>query len=672
MMWRENPANVRPMLASIGEAPLDSPDFAYEPKYDGIRAVVAIEPKANRASVKFWSRLGNEKTTQFPELASAIERWARPLHRPVVIDGEIVALDARGDPCGFQNLQGRIHGAAAIRRGAAEAVGGPTVAFVAFDILRDGTEDLRDRPLRERRARLESLFAGPPDPAVRISEHLVGQGKALRARAEQLGWEGIIAKRLDAAYKSGRRVPDWRKVKLVRHQTCVIGGWTEPRGSRPFFGALLLGVYEGAALRYIGHTGAGFSDAELGRVWRRLHAIETTRCPFDARPKTNEMPHWVKPKLVAEVKFTEWTADAKLRHPTYLGLRDDVDPATVRREPEPLKAGGAGRARKADGVRPTTRIPRAMTGDLLGQIDAIVDQGGNGALLLPGDERLEVTNLTKIYWPKGKLTKGDLLRHYVRVAPHILPVLADRPLVLKRYPNGVAGKPFYQHRAPDKVPSGVHVAAANAGDELRPHIVGGSLATLLYTAQLGSISQDPWLSRVHTEGTVDHVALDLDPPAGLPFRRVLDAALWVRDELSALKAPAFPKTSGAGGLHVYVPMPPGTPYEAGLLFGQIVATLVAKKHPRSATVERSIKARGNRIYVDYLQNVRGKTLASAYSARASEFAGVSTPLTWDEVEKGISPRDFSIQNFADRLAAVPDLWAALRKSPGANLSNLQT
>jgi bifunctional non-homologous end joining protein LigD len=249
----------------------------------------------------------------------------------------------------------------------------------------------------------------------------------------------------------------------------------------------------------------------------------------------------------------------------------------------------------------------------------------------------------------------------------MLPILADRPLVLKRYPNGVAAKPFYQHRAPDKLPVGVRVQEVQTDTERRPHFIGGDLKTLLYTAQLAAISQDPWFSRIGSQRVIDHVAIDLDPPDDIPFARVLDVARWVRDELDSLGAPAFPKTSGSRGLHVYVPMPPNTSYDAGLLFCQIVATMVANKHPRAATVERSVAARGRRIYVDYLQNIQGKTLASAYSARANDFAGVSTPLTWEEVDEGVSPTDFTLRTFGERLESVGDLWAAFRKSKGARL-----
>lgn len=317
-------------------------------------------------------------------------------------------------------------------------------------------------------------------------------------------------------------------------------------------------------------------------------------------------------------------------------------------------------------------MPRELKVSLLDQLDAIQDASGSGVLDLPGGDRLEVTNLAKPFWPKLKLTKGDLFRHYVRVAPYILPVLADRPVVMKRYPNGVAAKPFYQHRAPDKIPAGVRVEQVTTETETRPHLIGGSLVTLLYTAQLASISQDPWFSRVGSAASIDHIAIDLDPPDDLPFGRVLDVARWVRDALDVLKARGFAKTSGSGGLHIYVPMPAGTPYEAGFIYAHIVATMVASKHPKLATIERSIAARGRRIYVDYMQNSLGKTLASAYSARANDFAGVSTPLTWEEVEEGVTPQDFTVANFAARIKAVGDLWAPLRKAKGADLRAIAT
>lgn len=306
--------------------------------------------------------------------------------------------------------------------------------------------------------------------------------------------------------------------------------------------------------------------------------------------------------------------------------------------------------------------------NLLAQIDDIAERGGNGVLKLPGSQTLDVTNLGKVFWPELQLTKGDLFRHYIRVAPYLLPALADRPLVMKRYPNGVNAKPFYQHRAPDTLPRDVRVAEVSSETERRAHIIGGDLLTLLYTAQLASISQDPWFSRAGSDDQIDHAAIDLDPPDDLPFAKILDLARFVRDELDAMAASGFPKTSGSRGLHIYVPMPPKTPYEAGLIFCQIVATRVSQKHPALATIERSLAARGRRIYVDYMQNMRGKTLASVYSPRANPFAGVSTPLTWEEIDDGVSPRDFTVPTFAARLKDVGDLWRGLRAAKGVNLT----
>src|SRR5688572_17760345 len=556
--WTEDPAGVRPMLATTVGAPLDSPTLVYEPKYDGIRALASVTP-GSPPRVRLWSRLGNEKTAQFPEIVDALRAWALKLDRPVLLDGEIVALDEHGEPSGFQNLQGRIH-LKAPRKGAPHEPDGdgaePSsnagrpfagrhgIAFITFELLRNGDEDIRPLPLRERRSRLERLMNGVRDTRLRISEQATGDGRELHARAKRSGWEGLVAKSADSAYQSGRRSPEWRKLKLVRQQSAIIAGWTEPRGSRPFFGALLLGVHdESGRLHYIGHTGAGFTDAELGRVWKALQALKTKTSPFAVTPRTNERAHWVKPRLLAEVKFTEWTADGKLRHPTYLGLRDDVKPEAVRKEPAIVSRPAPPRDEAAERA-PKATLTKASIRKLLDQLDAIEDGGGSGTLDLPGGHRLDVTNLGKSFWPKLKLTKGDLFRHYVRVAPMILPVLADRPLVMKRYPNGVSGKPFYQHRAPDAVPPGVRIETVDTGSERRPHLVGGDLMTLLYTSQLASISQDPWFSRVGAQDVVDHIAIDLDPPDEVPFARVLDVARWVREELEALKAPGFPKTSG--------------------------------------------------------------------------------------------------------------------------------
>ena len=679
------------MLASLADAPLVDPGLVYEPKYDGIRAIVEIEATGR---VRLWSRLGNEKTHQFPEIAASLEAWARRRKPPrdLILDGEIVALDATGEPTGFQQLQGRIHvlEAQPSRPSSPSRPSRPGVAFIAFDILREGRTDVRDRPLLERRAILERVFnsaTGGRPGILRISEMTSGDGRELYDRALSSGWEGLIAKQAVAPYQSGKRTPDWRKLKIVHEQEFVIGGWTEPRHTRSYFGALLLGVYDASPkgpvsspkLTYVGHTGTGFNERELARLMKLLKPLEIKASPFGDRPRTNERPHWVQPRLVAQIKFTEWTADGKLRHPVYLGLRDDKKPEDIVRE---RKVRLHSASKRVQGSRLT--VPRSnhepgtgnrepRTGNrepagLLTQLRELEDARRDGVLALPDGNAVKVTNLHKIFWPKQKLTKGDLLRYYVQAAPYILPAVADRPLVMKRFPNGVAAPPFYQHRAED-VPTGVRVETVKAAEK-RPQIVGGDLTTLLYMTQLAAISQDPWFSRVQSAQYADYAALDLDPSAGVKFDRVLEVARAIHDELEGLGATGVPKTSGADGLHIYIPLPPRTPYDAALLLCQIVATVVSQKHPKIATVERSVRARGPRVYVDYLQNILGKTLATAYSARASDYAGVSTPLTWDEIDGGVRRQDFTITTMPARLKSVGDLWANLRNAKGVNLSRV--
>jgi len=311
---------------------------------------------------------------------------------------------------------------------------------------------------------------------------------------------------------------------------------------------------------------------------------------------------------------------------------------------------------------------------VIDQLRALEEARRDGTIELPDGSRLSVTNLTKMFWPELRLTKGDLLRYYAEVSPLILPAVEDRPLVMKRFPNGIDGKAFYQQRSEkENPPPEVRIEAlADEADPIsEPNVrrfVGGSLITLLYMTQIAAISQDPWFSRVQSPLDADYVAIDLDPGEGTPFARVIDVARWVRDELESLQVPSVPKTSGSRGLHVYIPLGPGTSYESGMLFCQIIATVVASRHPKAATVERTVRARRRgTVYVDYLQNILGKTLATAYSARASAFAGVSTPLEWNEVNAQLDPRDFTIVTAPARFKAAGDIWEQLRKAKPANL-----
>jgi bifunctional non-homologous end joining protein LigD len=451
-------------------------------------------------------------------------------------------------------------------------------------------------------------------------------------------------------------------------------------------------------------VGSGYGERELDRLWKLLKTHASDKCPFSTVPVPLQEPSWIDPQLVVEVKFTEWTEEGLLRHPVYLGMREDVAPGDVRREPNPTRRSPTlvrsdriehtpARPRPVDGpaaAGSNRRVPRSSPGQgsparkarsrakgarlhdpaldtLIAALQGLEEAGRDGVVRLPNGETLDVTNLTKIFWPGPRITKGELLRYYARVSPWLLPVVQDRPLIMKRFPNGVSGKTFYQQRAPDDVPSGVRVEWVEEDEEAMPRLVGGSLTTLLYMTQLASISQDPWFSRVQSRHMADYVALDLDPMPGVPFTNVRDVARYVGEELAALDILAVPKTSGSSGLHVYIPLPPETPYETGQLFCQIVATVVATRHPELATTERAVAKRGRTVYVDYLQNIEGKSLATAYSARASEFAGVSTPLTWAELDGDLRPEDFTIRTVFARFEQVGDLWAPVNGARRADL-----
>ena len=676
--------SLRPMLATLPAAdpPLVDDKLVYEPKYDGIRAIVLVEPDKTKPRVRMWSRLGNEKTTQFPELVAALSAWGVRLKGPAVLDGEIVALDARGRPAGFQRLQSRIHVTVPGYRSSKPILRPdeqPT-AFIAFDLLRHEDIDLRTLPLVDRRAALIRLFDvhQPTSPILRLSEQAIGDGRELYKRAKAEGWEGLVAKHARSVYRDGRRSPDWIKIKINQQDEFVIGGWTEPKGARNYFGSLILGRYDDAG-RFVhtGDVGTGFNGNELQRLWKLLQPLATKDSPFHELPKTLGRPHWVQPKLVAQVRYTEMTDDGRLRHPAYLGLRDDKVASDVKAEyrptinnvakPRKTTPHRSKRAAKSPAASNPLEAWASHAESLTAQLDDLEKRKKDGKLQLPDGDTLDVTNLQKIFWPGPKYTKGDLIRYYARMAPLILPVIEDRPLVMKRFPNGVEDQAFYQHRAPDVYPRGVRVEPI-PGTDVPTMFVGGALKTLLYMAQLASISMDPWFSKIDALDEADVVAIDLDPQPGATFSQILDVARWVRDELERLKVPAYPKTSGAEGLHVFIPLPEESSYETGVLFCQIVATLVASKHPKVATVERMVKRRKDgTVYVDFLQNIPGKTLACAYSARASAFAGVSAPLTWDEIDDEISPKDFTIKTMEARVNEVGDRWEKSRTAKPADL-----
>jgi bifunctional non-homologous end joining protein LigD len=674
------PEMFQPMLASPGKEVPDGDEWVFEPKYDGIRIIALVTADA----VALITRNGHDKCRQFPEVSARLIDLRRALGRNLVLDGEVVALDADGEPARFQDLQGRMHltDDVAVEQLSSES----PASYIAFDILIDGTELLVDLAWDQRRQRLERVGRGlsaAMKRVIRVSQVSDGSGPMLKdARAH--GWEGIMAKRRDCPYEPGRRVRHWRKVKLEHQQEFVVGGWTEPRNSRKHFGALLLGYYDDAGrLVYAGHTGTGFSDRVLDDVYRKIKAGERATSPFATTPMTNEAAHWTAPRYVAEIRFNEWTGSGVLRQPVFVGLRDDKSPRAVVREPPPARIAAAGVKKPAKrSVKAATKTParakpakkpatkRASKASGSGSASAVAEQlranaaAKNVEIQIDG-QKLAVTNLGKIFFPVAKVTKGRLMEYYAEVAPYLLPALEDRPLVLKRYPNGIKDEAFYQQKAPDKVPAGVRVeSVADEGITTQRRLIGDNLLTLLYLVQLGAVSTDPWHSRVETIGDADYSIIDLDPGPDATFKRVVQVAQWVKEELDELGLHAVPKTSGASGIHIVMPLPRGASYEVSRTLAELVARRVAEKRPKETTVHRWVKSRPPAaVYVDYLQNIRGKTVASVYSCRAETHASCSTPLKWNEITLDLDPRDFTVDTLPKRLKRVGDLWAlGMRKT----------
>ena len=666
---------LEPMYASVG-TDVPGEGWTFEPKYDGVRVLGFATP----AEVTLITRNGKDKSAQFPEITEALLTIAKKKKRNFVVDGEIVAL-IDGKPARFQELQSRMHvqDAHMIERYRSSA---PS-SLVLFDILMSGDDVLINDAWSKRRAELLKQFGKVTNERIQITESAEGDGKKMLELARRQGWEGIIAKRVTSPYRPGDRSRDWLKLKIEFRQEFVVGGFTEPRNTRQHIGALLLGYFDKGRLIYVGHTGGGFTGAGLAEMYRRLKPLEIKTSPFSETPKTNERAHWVEPKIVVEVKFSEWTADGKLRQPIYLGTRDDKDAEEVGREKPSVQkketpkkevaakniSGSRARRRIHTETKSATKANTPRTKELariVGDLEEIERGSASGSVETEKGKKLSVTNLTKVFFPAKKLTKGDLMRYYTTVAPLVLPIMKDRPLVLKRFPNGVAGEPFYQQNA-GETPAGVRVETIETqGGSTNQRLIGGDLHTLLYTIQLGAISVDPWHSRVPNLDFADYAVIDLDPSARATFASVIQVARWVKEELDRFGLHAGLKTSGSSGLHIYLPLPPNTPNESATLVAQIIATKVAESHPKVATIERAVKARSaTSVYVDYLQNIIGKTVAGAYSARANPDAMVSTPLEWDELTDDLDPREFTIETAPARFADVGDIWARALKKPNS-------
>jgi bifunctional non-homologous end joining protein LigD len=557
---------------------------------------------------------------KYPPVAEAM----RAFKHDVIVDGEIVVVDGEGN-AHFEWLQGwhkDPHG---------------SLQYYLFDILWCDGQDVCGMSLRERKALLHAAI--PKSDVLRYSDDVEKDGLKLFKQMQKRGLEGMVAKRASSPYREDTRGQDWLKIKTSLRQEVVIGGYTEPRASRKYLGSLLVGVFEKGEFKYVGHSGGGIPDDERKRLQERLAKLERATSPFAHEPKPNAPVHWVKPEVVCEMSFSEWTHEGYMRHPQFEGLRDDKDPKKVHREnakhtPNVRHPGlDPGSSPKKNSLSTGSRIQSGMT-------------------TLP----FEPTHPDKVFFPRHKYTKGEMFKYYESAADYILPYLKDRPMSLNRMPDGITGPSFYQknnEHLPDWVPSADIYSESNNAN--LHWIVGGRLDTLLYMVQLGCVEMNPWNSRVDSLDKPDWIVIDLDPE-GIGFERVIEAAQMVKQVCDAWKIPAYPKTSGKTGIHIYIPLHAKYSYEQGKNLAHLIALKVHEQLPKITSVERMPEKRKHKIYLDFLQNREGQTLAAPYSLRPHPDATVSMPLHWDEVKSGLAPTDFTIKNALARLEHTGDLW----------------
>ena len=642
-----------PMYATVGQSVPPRDGWTFEPKFDGMRVLAHVTPR----SVKLVTRNGRQKQAQFPEIVEALRALGAQVELPLVLDGEVVALE-RNRAGRFQALQSRMH--LQDRTRVSELARTAPAALYAFDLLQLGSDALTTLPWSVRRDALEQLLDGTdPRDAVRLTHSSRDVGRMLR-RAQRNGWEGLIAKRVDARYRPGARSTDWLKLKLQYRAEFVVGGYTEPRNSREHLGALLLGYHdEKGGLVYAGHMGGGFDRASLREMYERLAPLERKTAPFTHPPRTNEPAHWVAPRVVVEVKFAEWTSDGRLRQPIYVGTREDKRARDVTREAVSLQEWRMPTRSKA---RPragsTARKRGGAGGSIIDQLDRIEADGGDGELTFGRGKSLQISSLGKLYFPDAGITKGDVMRHYATVAPMMLPHLKDRPLAVTRHPEGIAGHSFYQQNAPEGTPDGVRVEeiAVKGGDEA-PRFIGGDLLTLLHLVQMGGIVIHTWFSRIDTLDEPDLALIDLDPGEGVEFSTIVQVAREVRAVTDELGLSTVVKTSGSRGMHVGIPLPRGVDYATSAELAKRIARDVVRNMPAVATLER-LKAKRPRgtILVDVNQNARGKTMVAPYAVRAKPHATVSAPLDWKEVTGRLAMERFTVRTMPRRVAQRGDLW----------------
>lgn len=585
------PDFISPMLATLVDAPFDDDEWLFEIKWDGFRSLAFI----NEKKVRLKSRNNLLFNQKFPTIVKELMK----IKATVVFDGEIVAVDKQGKSH-FQYIQNYKEEKT-------------TLCYYVFDLLYKDGEDLTDLPLIERKKILKKVLSQLNLPLIRFSDHIIKEGKAFFKLAVKKKLEGIIGKKISSTYQS-RRSKDWVKIKSHLRQEVIICGFTEPKGSRKKIGALIAGIYnQNKELNYAGHVGGGFTYALLEEMYDKLKPLIIKKCPFKEKPSVNSPVTWVKPKLLAEVSFAEWTKDKIMRQPIFQGLREDKNPKSIKQE-----------------------VPEHVP------------------------DQVSLTHLDKIYWPKEKITKGDLVAYYKEIAPMILPYLKNRPMMLHRFPDGIEGKDFYQKDISFNPPDGIKLFPLEQEGEINHYLLINDLKSLLYAVNLGSIDLHPFLAEITNLENPDYCIIDLDPH-GISFDKVIEAALAIHEILSEVNVNHYCKTSGGKGLHIMIPFHGKYNFTQSRQFAEIIASIIQKKFPKFTSMERSPGKRAKKLYLDCLQNRIFQSIVAPYSVRPRPGATVSTPLSWDEVNARLDISKFNIKTVPARLNKMGDILKPILK-----------
>jgi bifunctional non-homologous end joining protein LigD len=634
---------IKPMLADTKSTSFDDSDWVFEKKYDGYRAISVI----NKNEVELFSRNKISFDIPFKSIADELKK----IDHIAVLDGEIVVEDDKGK-ASFQLLQNYIK------------TGIGTLKYYVFDILNLDGNSITNLSLLERKELLQLLFNKYDFTNIFYSEHTLEKGIKQFEIAQKNQDEGIIAKKADSTYVSDKRSKDWLKIKISNEEEAIIIGITKPKNSRQYFGALLLGQYYGKRLQYIGKCGTGFSDATLKELYDKFKPFFIVESPLSEKINVRDEIQWLKPKFVCQVKFSEWTEDKNLRHPVYLGLRIDKKASEVFvpsniKEVTPLKQ---------ETMKDKTTSESESKNEKEPKKDA---EKHNDYDLKVGKTTLHLTNQNKIYYPKDNISKGDLIEYYSEVSSLILPYLKDRPESMNRFPNGIDGPSFYQKDVDvEKIPSWLKtkkIFSESTNEDIH-YLICNNKETLLYMVNLGCIEINPWNSTTQHIENPDWLVIDIDPDKD-DFKEVVETALVVKKVMDELETECYCKTSGASGLHVYIPLGAKYDYDSIKILAELLATEIHSHLPKTTSLERSIKKRDHKIYIDYLQNRRGQTLAAPYSVRPKPGATVSTPLEWSEVNEKLHPSQFTIKNVLTRFEKKGDLWAPVL-AKGANIKKI--